>query len=829
MHNWLDLDKPYIKNMLEIFDPSNLWTADYTADWLTLQAKNTFIPRAQFEAEIEEYTDGIGKKIEKHDSLYTVKYDHDSKTHTMHITNTATLEVSIFKRWLNFEKEEMPESIWLMLVSKVQEDYAEAAGVEEFNIYTPVATVLYGDQISLASIPGGEDGLFNDAVTQGIEKLLGKGFLSAVAGGVVDFFVKKYTATGVAIAEVDDDVNNPLTEWWAWMGVKKYGAYGVPMDFAGTELTTGLMELVIDAIIRYLGIPKIHCPVMYDPINECWSIKGYGICYPGIDEDYELTCNVFNIKFHSGDAPDSISGKKLWEDNDNADDTRPDEIKIHVYVKDDNGDRKEITGSPVTVTADDNWEWSLEIPLNDVSDVKEDGENSSVTYKSLDDFEIEEEVPDGYSAQYSESGFDVTNTYTGKKEVSGCKIWDDDSDADGVRPGSITIRLLADGEEVDSKTVTKDDDWKWKFEDLPLVNEEGEEIEYTISEDAVENYTAKVEGFNVTNTHTPQTVVPETVDISGSKVWNDNDNKYSTRPASIEIYLLADGIVAASRTVSAAGSWSWSFTGMQKYRDDGTTPISYSFSEEPVAGYETSYSGLVVTNTLITIDIAGRKTWVGDTEADRPESITVRLWADGREVDSRTLTSGDDWSWSFTGLPKYAGEHEIVYTLTEDSVDGYVAEINGYNITNQPAQESELVIVNTVTGYDTTDNFLFEIEKLNVAGAVDTSFRKLTVMISGTGSVTVNCVMPGQYRVTELTGWSWRYDIETSEQVVITVPNGGTATAAFRNKLGDKNWLQGETSDRATPAADNTSVDDPGKAHEHQGIRKPGNGKGLLT
>ena len=550
VHNWLDLDKPYIKNMLEIFDPSNLWTADYTADWLTLQAKNTFIPRAQFEAEIEEYTDGIGKTIEKHDSLYTVKYDHDSKTHTMHITNTATLEISIFKRWLNFEKDDMPESIWLMLVSKVQDDYAEAAGVEELNIYTPVATVLYGDQISLASIPGGEDGLFNDAVTQGIEMLLGKGFLSAVAGGVVDFFVKKYTATGVAIAEVDDDVNNPLTEWWAWMGVKKYGAYGVPMDFAGTELTTGLMELVIDAVIKYLGIPNIHCPVMYDPINECWSIKGYGICYPGIDEDYELTCNVINLKFHSGDAPDSVSGTKYWEGDNEAD--RPEEIKIHVYAKDKDGNRTEITGSPVTVTAEDDWKWSLDIPLNDIANVEENGEQSTVSY---DDIEIEEEVPEGYEAIYSETGYDITN---------------------------------------------------------------------------------------------------------------------------------------------------------------------------------------------------------------------------------RSLTVG------------------------------------------------ELLIVNTVTGAPATDNFLFEVERIDNEGSVDESFRKLTVIISGSGQVAVKCIDPGQYRVTELTGWSWRYNIETSEQVVVTVPNGGTATAAFRNKLGDKNWLQGETSDRETPAADNTPADDPGKANEPQGIRKPGGGKGLL-
>ncbi|MBP5208619.1 MAG: InlB B-repeat-containing protein, partial [Clostridia bacterium] len=374
IYDWLDLDKPFIKNMIELADPENLWTADDTTDWVNLQAKTIFIPRSQFVAEIDEYTDGIGKRIEEHETQYDVKYSHDSGTHKTSITNTAVFDVSIFKRWINFEEDDMPDSVWLMLVSKVQEDYAEQLGLSEYNIYTPVATVVYGDQINLLSLPGGEDGVLNDAIKNGLKQLLGDGLiLNTVASTVIKTVIQKYTNTGIAIAEVDDEGSNPLTDWWTWMGVKKYGAFGVPMDFAGTELVTGFMEIVIDAIIKALGIPKIHCPVMYDPINECWSIKGYAL---SLLHDYELTCNVINIKFHSDDAPTSISGKKTWEGD--TEDDRPSEIKIHVYAKGDDGSRTEITGSPVTVTAENDWSWSLDIPLNDVAVVTEDGENSSV-------------------------------------------------------------------------------------------------------------------------------------------------------------------------------------------------------------------------------------------------------------------------------------------------------------------------------------------------------------------------------------------------------------------------------------------------------------------
>ena len=41
--------------------------------------------------------------------------------------------------------------------------------------------------------------------------------------------------------------------------------------------------------------------------------------------------------------------------------------------------------------------------------------------------------------------------------------------------------------------------WTWSFTDLPKY-ESGKEIVYTIKEDRVKGYTAKVDGFNVTNT-----------------------------------------------------------------------------------------------------------------------------------------------------------------------------------------------------------------------------------------------------------------------------------------------------------------------------------------
>ncbi len=92
-----------------------------------------------------------------------------------------------------------------------------------------------------------------------------------------------------------------------------------------------------------------------------------------------------------------------------------------------------------------------------------------------------------------------------KLTITGEKTWEDEDNADGIRPESITIRLLANGVEVDSKTVTAADGWMWRFENLDIYSGPTT-ISYSITEDPVEGYTTIVSGYNVTNHHD---VIPE--------------------------------------------------------------------------------------------------------------------------------------------------------------------------------------------------------------------------------------------------------------------------------------------------------------------------------
>lgn len=71
--------------------------------------------------------------------------------------------------------------------------------------------------------------------------------------------------------------------------------------------------------------------------------------------------------------------------------------------------------------------------------------------------------------------------------ITGAKIWNDNNNEAGNRPGSITVHLYANGTEVASTSVSGD--WFFDFGSWP-VWQSGNRISYTIAEDGVTGYTA---------------------------------------------------------------------------------------------------------------------------------------------------------------------------------------------------------------------------------------------------------------------------------------------------------------------------------------------------
>lgn len=169
--------------------------------------------------------------------------------------------------------------------------------------------------------------------------------------------------------------------------------------------------------------------------------------------------------------------------------------------------------------------------------------------------------------------------------------------------------------------------------------------------------------------------------VEGTKTWLDGDSE--ERPNSIQVNLLRDGEIIDSATVTEETDWSYSFTDLFVTDAEGTA-YTYSIEEVPVDGYTSTVDGFDITNLRVGETVVqGTKTWLDDNSEDRPESITINLLQNGEVIDSQVVTSEDEWTYTFDGLPEFDQQGVVyTYTVTEDTVEGYETTIDGFDITN---------------------------------------------------------------------------------------------------------------------------------------------------
>ena len=303
-------------------------------------------------------------------------------------------------------------------------------------------------------------------------------------------------------------------------------------------------------------------------IRETSAPSGYTLA-----KDVTVSADSFDSKGATATITDkkavtTVSGTKTWKDNNDQDGKRPDSIKVNLLA---NG---KVVQSK-TVKASDNWKYSF-------TNLPEFENGKKITYT------VTEDAVAGYTSTVD--GYNVTNNHTpATVKVSGTKTWNDNNNQDGIRPSSITVNLLANGQQVASKKVSASDNWQYSFDNLAAYAN-GQKITYTVTEDAVAGYTSTVDGYNVTNNHTPATVK-----VSGTKTWNDNNNQDGIRPSSITVNLLANGQQVASKKVSASDNWQYSFDNLAAYANG--QKITYTVTEDAVAGYTSTVDGYNITNT----------------------------------------------------------------------------------------------------------------------------------------------------------------------------------------------------------------------------------------
>ena len=380
-----------------------------------------------------------------------------------------------------------------------------------------------------------------------------------------------------------------------------------------------------------------------------------------------------NLTVTNSRTPEKIAIKasKKWDDAENQDGKRPANVVVKLY-KEVGGQKSEVANRTLT-EAD---QWSTEF-----TNLNKYEKGQEVVYS------LEEDAVPHYQAQVignAADGFVVTNTYKPETiKISGQKKWEDADNQDGKRPASVKVKILNGDTVVDEQNVTSANDWKYESKALPKYAA-GQEIAYTVAEETVSGYTSKVDGYNITNSYTP-----ETVKISGQKVWDDAENQDGKRPASVKVKILNGDTVVDEQNVTSANEWKYESKALPKYASG--QEITYTVSEEAVPDYTSKVDGYNITNSYTpeTTTVSGSKTWEDGDNQDgkRPASITVNLLADGQKVNTQTVSEAEGWSYNFTGLPVYKDGQRITYTVTEEAVPGYSTNLNGYNITNSYTPE----------------------------------------------------------------------------------------------------------------------------------------------
>lgn len=413
-----------------------------------------------------------------------------------------------------------------------------------------------------------------------------------------------------------------------------------------------------------------------------------------VDEVYGNDEIVSEENFSNiSDASIDIPVLKVWEDAADQDGARPESIEVELLA---NGEAADVDN--LTLNAENDWQDTfVGLPVLD-----EAGE--AIEYAIV---EVDVEV--GYTSVITgdaEDGFMITNSRAVElTDISGAKTWDDADNQDGVRPESITVNLLANGEEVDEQVVTVEDDWSYTFTGLPKF-EAGEEITYTVTEDAVEDYTPTIDGYDITNSYTP-----DVTSVTVTKAWEDANNQDGLRSEGVRVQLYANGEEAGD-PITLSNENEWTHTWTELAVNEAGEGITYTVEELNVhEEYEVDINdedlgNVTITNSYIpeVTEVSGTKTWDDADNQDRvrPEFITVNLLADGEEVDEQIVTAADNWSYTFDNLPvNQPGEvgQEIAYTVEEEAVEGYEVSYDGYDITNSYTPE-----VTEISGEKTWDD-----------------------------------------------------------------------------------------------------------------------------
>ena len=369
------------------------------------------------------------------------------------------------------------------------------------------------------------------------------------------------------------------------------------------ENTTGLEgDALLMFLLQWSGpitLPKYDLSgniISYIFVDDAGS--GYN-CIPGTpmnDYTVENELNKENVPI-----AECVVAKKVWNDNNNANGNRPDEISLYIV----NQDGKQI-GTKIKLSGDEHaseWWFTLFFPtavdgVTQVYTLMEEpipGYNFT-TYSPTTEGATFFLTESGKNHDYLETAI-VTGTNTPRGDTPDPeyvslkvkKTWDNSVPAN-MLPDSIVFQLLANGQTVtgQTRTLTETGGWENSFNGLAKYDNSNNLIDYSVVELDPGSFTPRYGTVSKNGNFYEVTVTnsyrddpnPEYVSLRVFKAWDiDNAPDTIVIPQSIAVQLYANGEPVSGRIITITmDNWQGSFTGLPKY-DSSNNLIEYSVVE----------------------------------------------------------------------------------------------------------------------------------------------------------------------------------------------------------------------------------------------------------
>lgn len=281
-----------------------------------------------------------------------------------------------------------------------------------------------------------------------------------------------------------------------------------------------------------------------------------------------------------------------------------------------------------------------------------------------------------------------TNTYDDLTSHSVQKVWQDEEDAAGLRPESISVKLYQNRVEYAQATLTAENGWAYTFTDLPAFDEQGINYSYEVHEVPVPGYTSGVNTqgnvTTITNTLLGVLEVTKTVEtgnqqqafgftaaltLDGQPLTGSYPAVMAGEAATIETddngkvsFLLKHGETIRIYGLPIGANFTVAENDSLVY----DSAVTEGNPEGIIQRYEIRRVGF--TNNTKTTSFTVTKQWEGGSGP-----IELTLYANGKKLEPQPVCIRNGDVYTYENLPKYDElSNVIVYSAKEKYFERYV-------------------------------------------------------------------------------------------------------------------------------------------------------------